>query len=77
MTKNRTGASPIHEPKAIWPIVEHLQTLGVRLHFQPHRAAVAQIKQAWMAFKHRTKTMLEADVCHIVHNFGSRYKLNF
>jgi len=75
----------IHRAKATRPIVEHLKKQGVRLYFLPAYSPELnriecvwhKMKHTWMEVKHRTEEMLEADICHIIDNFGSKYKFAF
>lgn len=75
----------IHTAKRIRPFVDLLKKQGLTLYFLPtyspelnrieklwHKA-----KHTWMAVKCRNSQMLEADVSHILDNFGSAYKLDF
>ena len=74
-----------HTAKRIRPFVDLLKKQGLTLYFLPtyspelnrieklwHKA-----KHTWMAVKCRNSQMLEADVSHILDNFGSAYKLDF
>ena len=75
----------IHKAKVTRPIIEHLKKLGVQLYFLPAYSPELnrierlwhKIKHTWMEVKHRTEEMLEADVCHILENFGSKYTFAF
>jgi transposase len=74
-----------HKSKATRHIVEYLEKLGVHLYFLPAYSPELnrierlwhKIKHTWMEVKHRTEEMLEADVLHILDNFGTKYKFVF
>jgi transposase len=74
-----------HKSKATRHVVKHLEKLGVQLYFLPAYSPELnrierlwhKIKHTWMEVKHRTEEMLEADVSHILDNFGIKYKFAF
>jgi transposase len=75
----------IHTAKRIRPFVELLKRQGLTLYFlptySPELNRIEQLwhkaKHTWMAVKCRNAQTLEADVSHILDNFGSVYKLDF
>ena len=74
-----------HKSKATKHVVEYLQKQGVHLYFLPAYSPELnrierlwhKVKHTWMEVKHRTEEMLEADVAHILDNFGTKYKFAF
>ena len=77
--------APIHTAKKILPFIELLKSQGVTLYFLPPYSPELnrieklwhKIKYTWMELKCRTAETLEADVAHILDNFGGEYKLRF
>jgi transposase len=75
----------IHKAKASQPIIELLEQRGLKLYFLPpyspelNRIELLwhKMKYTWMAVKCRTSVELEADVEHIITNFGKTYKFSF
>ena len=75
----------IHKAKTIKHVVEYLKKQGVTLYFLPAYSPELnrierlwhQMKHTWMEVKCRTLEMLEADVSHILDNFGTKYKFAF
>jgi transposase len=75
----------IHTAKSLHPFVELLARQGLTLYFLPAYSPELnrienlwhKIKHTWMAAKCRTPQMLQADVSHILDNFGSAYKFKF
>jgi len=75
----------IHHAKSIAPVVSMLKKQGITLYFLPAYSPELNrietlwrlIKYSWLAAKQRTTEVLEADVSHILDNFGSTYKMNF
>ena len=75
----------IHKAKATRHVVEHLKKQGVTLYFLPTYSPELnrierlwhKIKYTWMDVKCRTQDMLDADVSHILDNFGTMYKFDF
>ena len=75
----------IHKAKVTRPIVEHLKKQGVHLYFLPPYSPELnrierlwhKMKHTWMEVRHRTEEMLEADIRHILDNFGSKFKFAF
>ena len=75
----------IHTAKRIRPFVDLLNKQGLTLYFlPPYSPELNRIeklwhktKHTWMGVKCRNSQMLEADVSHILDNFGSAYKLDF
>ncbi len=75
----------IHTAKSTRPFVQWLGKQGVTLHFLPAYCPELnrierlwhKIKHTWMAVKCRTAQTLEADVTHILDNFGTAYRFDF
>lgn len=75
----------IHKAKSIAPLTAWLAQHGVTLYFlsaySPELNRIERlwhkIKYTWMAVKCRTAKELEADVGHILENFGTTYKFDF
>ena len=75
----------IHRAKSIAPLTAWLAQQGVTLYFLPAYSPELnrierlwhKIKYTWMAVKCRTAQELEADVGHILDNFGTAYKFDF
>lgn len=75
----------IHTAKSIAPLTAWLAKHGVTLYFLPAYSPELnrierlwnKIKYTWMAVKCRTAKELEADVGHILENFGTTYKFDF
>ena len=75
----------IHTAKRTRPYVQWLGKQGVTLHFLPAYSPELnrierlwhKIKHTWMAVRCRTAEALEADVAHILDNFGTTYKFDF
>ena len=75
----------IHKAKSAKPFVEYLKKQGVNLHFLPAYSPELnrieklwhKMKYTWMEVKCRDSATLEADVSHILDNFGTEYKLSF
>lgn len=75
----------IHTAKRIRPFVQWLGKQGVTLYFLPAYSPELnrierlwhKIKHTWMDFKCRTPAVLQADVTHILNNFGTTYKFDF
>jgi transposase len=74
-----------HKSKATRHVIEYLEKQGVHLYFLPAYSPELnrierlwhKIKHTWMEVKHRTEEMLEADVSHILNNFGTKFKFTF
>ena len=77
--------APIHTAKKILPFIELLKSQGVTLYFLPPYSPELnrierlwhKIKHTWMDLKCRTAETLEADLAHILDNFGGKYKFSF
>ena len=77
--------APIHTAKKIRPFIDLLKSQGVTLYFLPPYSPELnrierlwhKIKHTWMELKCRTAETLEADVAHILDNFGGKYKFSF
>ena len=75
----------IHTAKHLRPFIELLARQGLTLYFVPTYSPELnrierlwhKIKHTWMAAKCRTPQMLQADVSHILDNFGSAYTFKF
>ena len=75
----------IHKAKSIQPLLALLKKQGVTLHFLPPYSPELnrierlwhKIKHTWMAVKCRTSSQLQADVEHILDNFGTTYPFDF
>jgi transposase len=75
----------IHKAKEIKPLVEFLETKGLKLYFLPaYSPELNRIERLWHKMKHtwltpkcRDKQTLEADVEEIVDNYGSKYQFSF
>ena len=75
----------IHTAKSIAPLTAWLVKHGVTLYFLPTYSPELnriermwhKIKYTWIAVKCRTAKGLEADVGHILDNFGTTYKFDF
>lgn len=75
----------IHKAKANQAIIKYLATQGLTLYFLPPYSPELnrierlwhKMKYTWMAVKCRNAETLEADVEHIVSNFGSKFKFAF
>jgi len=75
----------IHSAKAMKPIMELLTKQGVTLYFLPPYSPELNrieklwhlMKYTWMSVKCRDSKPLEADVCDILDNFGSKYNFSF
>jgi len=75
----------IHTAKSLRPFIELLARQGLTLYFLPAYSPELnrierlwhKIKHTWMAAKCRTPQMLQADVSHILDNFGSAYTFKF
>ena len=75
----------IHKAKATKLVVEYLKRQGVTLYFLPAYSPELnriekvwhKVKHTWMEVKCRTAATLEADVTHILENFGTKYKFDF
>ena len=75
----------IHTAKRIRPFLTLLKKRGLTLYFlPPYSPELNRIeklwhktKHTWMGVKCRDSQTLEADVSHILDNFGSAYKLDF
>ena len=75
----------IHKAKAARPLMEILETQGVKFYFLPPYSPELNrieklwhlMKYTWMSVKSRDSKTLEADVDEILDNFGSKYKLAF
>lgn len=75
----------IHKAKANRSAVDFLAKHGLTLYFLPPYSPELnrierlwhKMKYTWMAVKHRTAQMLEADVSEITSNFGGKYKFSF
>ena len=75
----------IHKAKGTRVFTQWLAKQGVTLYFLPPYSPELnrierlwhKIKYTWMAVKCRTAKELEADVGHILENFGTTYKFDF
>ena len=72
----------IHKAKSIQPLLTLLKKQGVTLYFlPPYSPELNRIERLWhtdkAAVKCRTAKELEADVGHILENFGTTYKFDF
>ena len=75
----------IHKAKSTRVFTQWLAKQGVTLYFLPPYSPELnrierlwhKIKYTWMAVKCRTAKELEADVGHILENFGTTYKFDF
>ena len=75
----------IHKAKSTRVFTQWLAKQGVTLYFLPAYSPELnrierlwhKIKHTWMAVKCRTAQELEADVGHILDNFGTTYKFDF
>lgn len=75
----------IHKAKANQEIIEFLAKQGLTLYFLPPYSPELnrierlwhKMKYTWMAVKCRNAATLEADVDHIVSNFGGKFKFAF
>ena len=75
----------IHKAKASQPIVKYLEQQGLKLYFLPPYSPELnrierlwhKMKYTWMAVKCRNSVELEADVDHIISNFGTTYQFAF
>jgi transposase len=75
----------IHKAKCNKTIVKMLEAQGLTLHFLPAYSPELnrierlwhKIKYTWMAAKNRDAATLEADVDHILSNFGSTFEFSF
>ena len=75
----------IHHAKGIAHVVRMLQKQGITLYFLPAYSPELNrietlwrlIKYLWMEVTQRSTEVLEADVSHILDNFGTTYKMNF
>ena len=75
----------IHKAKASQPIIKYLEQHGLKLYFLPPYSPELnrierlwhKMKYTWMAVKCRNSVELEADVDHIISNFGTTYKFSF
>ena len=74
-----------HKAKATRHVIEYLEKQGVQLYFLPGYSPELnrierlwhKIKYTWLEVKGRTKEVLEADVSHILDNFGTKFKFAF
>jgi transposase len=75
----------VHTAKKIAPYLEAIEKKGLKLYFLPPYSPELnriekpwyQMKYVWMNVKHRTIDVLNADISHILQNFGIIYKFNF
>jgi transposase len=75
----------IHKAKCNRKIVKMLESQGLKLHFLPAYSPELnkierlwhKMKYTWMAAKRRDADTLEADVEHILSNFGSAFQFGF
>lgn len=75
----------IHKAKALQPAVKYLEKRGLTLYFLPPYSPELnrierlwhKIKYTWMAVKCRDSATLEADIGHILQNFGSKFQFSF